>query len=184
MHIRGVIHLHEGFQRNLEALAVLQHPEVVVRNAPRTGIQIQSRSELYLLREAAQLGVGVAAIQRPAAAAGAVVVFENLNLIAGVAQLECGRHAGHARAQDQYRGAFRIALQVDAPGVTRLACKSKFRHCLVHDGAAGKRSDQLEERAPIHGCNRGISHGRPFLYIRSLLISSLTAVQNVNVALA
>src|SRR5882757_9340269 len=163
MQVSGVIHLREGLQRYLEALAVIEHGPMMVRNAPGTWIQIQSLGELHVLGETAQLRIGVAAIQRPVAAAGPIVVFEDVNLIAGVAQLECGRHTGHARAQNQHRRTFRITFEFDGPGINGLARMAQFGHRLVHDCAAGACPDQFEERAPIHGRRRFSSQSCTFL---------------------
>src|SRR3712207_7576130 len=53
--------------------AVMQDALVVIRDPPGPRVQVVTLVETDLLGEAAQLGVGVAAIQRPVPPAGAVL---------------------------------------------------------------------------------------------------------------
>src|ERR1044071_4494685 len=80
-----VIDLDERLESNPQPLAVIKNAVMVIRDAPRSRIEIEPRVELAGLLETAELGVAVAAAQRPGAAAGAVVVFEDLHLVAGLA---------------------------------------------------------------------------------------------------
>jgi hypothetical protein len=59
---------------------------MVIGDAPGAGIEIQPGIEAAFLRLAAQIGDGVAAADGPGAAADAVVVLDQLNFIAGIAQ--------------------------------------------------------------------------------------------------
>src|ERR1700722_13214246 len=113
MQIAGEIDLREGLERHLEALAIIEHRPMVIGNAPRTRVQIQALRELHVLREAAELRIRVAAIQRPVAASGSIVVFEYLHFVAGVAQLERGGHACQTGTQDQNRSTLWGALEPD-----------------------------------------------------------------------
>src|SRR5258706_4332709 len=70
-----VVELHEWLERNAKALAVAQHPAMVVRQPPRTGIDVQTRIKTALLGLSAQLCIAVAPAQRPVSAAGPGVVL-------------------------------------------------------------------------------------------------------------
>ena len=119
-----VVDLEKGLQRNAEELDVMHHAVMVIGNSPGARIDVQVLVEFALLREAAELRVPVAAAQRPISAAGSGVVFEHLNLVAGVAQLiGCGQ-SGHAGAEDQHRGIARGALEINRPLVRRFGGKS------------------------------------------------------------
>jgi hypothetical protein len=118
---------------------------MVIRNAPRARVDVQVLVELTVLRKAAQLGVGIPTAQTPVASAGPSVEFQQLHLVAGVAQFIGGRHAGHACAQDQYRGARRCTLQLDRTAIRRLGCKTQAAHGLVHRGIAGSDADHAQQ---------------------------------------
>ena len=147
-----VVDLHERLERHAEPLAVAQHAAVVIGNAPRTRIDVQVLVELALLRDAAEFRVAVAAAQAPIASARPAVVFQHLHLVAGVAQLVGGAHAGHARAQNQHRGAPGRALQIDrdldrgsrpqTPGCswpdTWRRCPRRLRSCAAGRGGSEK----------------------------------------------
>ena len=76
------------------------------------GLKYRPLSNCDMLGDAAQFGIGVAAIERPVPPAGPVVIFQHLHLVAGLAQFIGRHHARDARAQDQNRGALHIARQV------------------------------------------------------------------------
>ena len=78
-----VVLLDEGFQLNAQALAVVDHAMMVVGNTPGAGIDVVVAIKGHMLGRAAHLGVGVAASQRPAAAASFLAVLQHLDLIAG-----------------------------------------------------------------------------------------------------
>jgi hypothetical protein len=71
-------------------------------DAPRSRIDIQAWIELAVLLEAAKLRVVVAAAQGPRAAAGALVVFEYLDLVTGAAEFVCSDEPGHAGAEHEH----------------------------------------------------------------------------------
>ena len=108
-----VVDLHEWFERNAEALAVAEHSAVVIRQPPRTGIDVQTRIEAAFLGLTAQLRIAIASPQRPVAAAGAGVVLQYLDPVSGIAQFVGGHESGHARPQHQHRGALRSRAQLD-----------------------------------------------------------------------
>src|SRR5207237_6798224 len=98
---RVIIELNEGFERNPEAPAIVEQRAVVIGNSPRPGVDIQTAFEVAGLREAAEFGEAVAAAQGPVAAAWPIVEFQDLELVAGVAQLTRRRHAGYFDPQDE-----------------------------------------------------------------------------------
>ena len=85
--------LDEGFQLDTQALAVIQHAMVVVRNPPGAGINVIVSVESDLLGGAAHFCIGVAPPQRPAAAAGLFAVFQNLDVIPSGPEFQCRDHA-------------------------------------------------------------------------------------------
>ncbi len=105
MHVRVVVESVERFQRHLEALGVIEHAEVVIRQSPRARIDVQARIEFAFLFESAEFGVFVAAAQRPRTSARALVVFENLDVVAGLAQFVGGDETGETCAQNDHRSA-------------------------------------------------------------------------------
>lgn len=107
-----VVDLDERLQLDAKALAVIQHRKMVRRDPPGAGVDVVALAELDRLSKAAQLGKGVAPAQGPAAPACLLAVFQDLHLIARIAQFERSRHACQAAAQDQHRGALGIPLQV------------------------------------------------------------------------
>jgi hypothetical protein len=123
-------------------------------NTPGTGVEVQPLGELSLLREATELGVGVAAVDGPVAPARAIVVFEDLHAIAGFAQLVGSGHAGDAGPENQDRRALDVARELDRSGVAGLAGVAQLAHRLVHHGAAGCRTNHPKQRAPTDGRGR------------------------------
>jgi hypothetical protein len=142
-----------------EFLAVMQQAAMVIGNAPRAGIEIETLVEGDLLGDAAHFGIGVAATQRPVPSAGPVVIFQHLHLVAGFAQfIRCG-HARKARAQHQHRGAFHIARQFDRVVEVRCSRIAHRHHGFVHHGAARRGADQFQKRAAADGIFVVIFHG-------------------------
>ena len=107
-----VVDLHEGFERDAKLPAVVKHGMVVVGDAPRTGVEVLALGEAAVLHVAAQLGEGVAAAYRPAASTGALVVFQDRDLVAGIAQFERCDHAGQAGTENQHAAALLRASQL------------------------------------------------------------------------
>ena len=146
-----VVDLDERLERHAEALAVIQQAAVVVGDAPRPRVEIQAGIELAVLHGAAHFGVAVAAAQRPGASAGAVVVFQQLDPVAGPAQLHRGHHAGHTRAQHEHAGAVRAAVQLERAAIGALLGMAEGGHGHIHRSPAGRGADQAEEIAARRG---------------------------------
>src|SRR5450432_1758413 len=147
MQKRVVIQLNEGLERYAEPAAIVEQRVVVIGNSPRPRIEIEAGVEFASLSGAAEFGVNVAAPDRPIAAAGAEVVFEDLNLVAGAQEFERRRHSRQTRAQNNDRGALRISFQLDRTSIGRLDGKSQTRHGLVEGPPASGRADQCEQTA-------------------------------------
>jgi hypothetical protein len=73
---------------------------MVIGNPPGSGIKVEVSVETTGLLKTAELGKPIAAAQRPAAPARAVVVFEHLHLVADPVQLECRDEAGNPCPED------------------------------------------------------------------------------------
>ena len=108
---RIVVELNERLQRHAETAAVIEDRVVVVGNAPGPRIEIETVGESAGLGGAAEFGVDVAAADRPVPAAGARVVFENLHLVARAPEFVSRRHSRQTCAEDEDRGAFRVAFE-------------------------------------------------------------------------
>ena len=143
-----VIDLNERLERDFEALAIIEQRAVVIGNAPRAGIDVEAGIEGAILREAAELDIAVAAAQGPAPPAGAPAIFEDLHFVAGLAQLERRHHAGKPGAENQHRGALRIAVEAERSLVVGGRRVSQAGHRLIHRTGARRRADQREEIAP------------------------------------
>src|SRR5476649_103874 len=113
VHIRVVVDLHERLERDAEPLAVTEHPPMVVRQAPRTGIDVMTRIEAALLGVSAQFRVSVATSKRPVAAAGPPVVLEYLNAVAGGAQFVGSGKSCDPGPKHEDRCAFRCRTQLN-----------------------------------------------------------------------
>jgi hypothetical protein len=148
MDIGVVVDLEERLQRYLQEPAVVQQGGVMVGNPPGSGVQIEALVELHVLGETAQLGVAIAAVERPVPASGTVVVFEHLDPVAGLAQLIGDAEAGEAGARHQDRRPLRIAGQFQGSVEAGLAGVGEGAHRLVHDGAAGRLADHGDQAAP------------------------------------
>src|SRR5260370_35253083 len=98
MQERVVVQLLEGLQLDAQTLAIVEQSVVVIGNAPRAGIEIQVLVELAFLRRAAAFGIGAAASQRPVAAPGTAVEFQNLHLVAGLTRFQRAGPAGTSNA--------------------------------------------------------------------------------------
>ena len=119
-----VVDLDEGLELDAETLAVVEHRVVMIGDAPGDWIEIEPLVEPDFLREATHFGVGLAAAQRPAAAAGLLAIFQHLHLVAGPAKLHRRDHARQARPEDQHGRALRIAVQPDRLAIGRLLRKT------------------------------------------------------------
>src|SRR3984957_10289338 len=109
---------------------------MMIGQAPRSGIDVEPRIEAAFLSEPAELGISVAAPQRPVAAARARVVLENLNPVARLAQLVSRDHPRNARAEHQNRGSRRRTAQLNRALVTGVGGKAQAGHRLIHGGAS------------------------------------------------
>ena len=156
MHVGVEIDLRERLERHLEALGIVEHRMVVIRNAPRSGIEVVVLVELAALVKAAEFGVLVAAAQRPRAATSALVVFEHRDLVAGAPEFVRRYEPGHSGAEHKHRCAARRAGKVDRPGVTRFARKTESGHRLKQDPRAGRLADTAQQFAPADGCMRSV----------------------------
>src|SRR5665213_4405927 len=143
-----VIDLDERLERDFEALAIIEQRAVVIGNAPRAGIDVEAGIEGAILREAAELDIAVAAAQGPAPPAGAPAIFEDLHFVAGLAQLERRYHAGNPGAEDQHRGALRIAVEAERSLVVGGRRVTQDGHRLIPHTGASRRADRREEIAP------------------------------------
>ncbi len=145
MQVGVVIDLHEGFERDSKPLAVTEHSAMVIRQPPRTRIDVQVRIKSALLSLSAQLRVTIAAAQRPVAPAGARVVFQYLHLVAGVAQFIGGHESGNTGTQHQNRGALRGRAQADRALELGFGGKPETVHCLVHRRSTGADANHRQE---------------------------------------
>ncbi len=146
-----VIDLHEGLERDPEAAAVIEHRVMMIRNAPRTRVDVQIPVEPALLAESAEFRVFIAAAQRPAAPSRLRVEFQDLHAIPGLAQLHGRDHPRDAGAEDQHRRALRRALQIDRPAVARFLGEPQAAHGLVHRRAAGDPAHERQQ-VPAREC--------------------------------
>ena len=74
MKIGIVIELNERLERNAKPAAVIEDGMVVVRDPPRPRIEIEAVVEPAALRGAAELGIRIAAADRPVSTSGATPV--------------------------------------------------------------------------------------------------------------
>jgi hypothetical protein len=139
-----MIKLNERLDLHVQSLAVVEYCTMVIRNAPRPGIEIEPGRETARLRETSELFELVATAQCPIAAARTTAEFENLNRIAGIAQFKRGGHPGQAGAKNQDRGASSVTLEFDAALVWRLRRKAESRHRVIHRRASRERADDCE----------------------------------------
>src|ERR1700733_12596921 len=98
MQIGVMVELDEGLERHPETAAIVQDRVMMIRNAPRPGIEIEAGVELAPLRRAAELRVDVAAPEAPVPPTRTQVVFEDAHLVACALELDRGRHSGEAGA--------------------------------------------------------------------------------------
>jgi hypothetical protein len=82
--ISVVVELRERLERHAQPPAVIQNARMVRGNPPGPRIQVEVFVELAFLLGSPQLGVGVASAEGPTAALRAIVVFQRLNLVAGL----------------------------------------------------------------------------------------------------
>src|SRR5215467_93242 len=101
MQVGVVIELDERLKRDVEAFAIIEQRAVMIGNAPWPRIDVKAIFELANLGEPSKLGKAVAAAQRPVATAGTRVELEQLNLVAGLAQLQRRGQAGQSGTEDQ-----------------------------------------------------------------------------------
>ena len=157
-----MVELDEGLERDAKPAAIVEDRVVVVGDAPWAGIEVEAGVETARLGRAAELGVDVAAADRPVPAAGTAVVFEDFDFVAGPAELERRGHAGEARAEDQDGRPMRIAIEFDRAAIRRFRRKAEAHHASSISSPAGPCADALEERTPGQGRRGGIAHARCF----------------------
>ena len=136
---------------------------MVIRQAPRTGIDVLTRIEAALLGVSAQFCISVAAAKRPVAAAGPAVVLEHLDAVAGVAQFVGGDESGNAGAKHEDRGALWGGAQLNRPREIGFGRKAETVHRLVHRRTAGAQSDHRQQPTPRNRCPRTLSHAIPLI---------------------
>jgi hypothetical protein len=117
MNIRVLINLHERLERHAEPFTVIEHRAVMVGDAPGARIYVEAIIESTILHRSTHFGEAVATSNRPGAAAGAVVLLQDRNIVARASQLHGGHHPGDARTEDQDAGAFWVTLQADRASV-------------------------------------------------------------------
>src|SRR5208337_5003688 len=130
----------------------------VVRNPPWPRIEVEAGVERAALRRAAEFGVDVAAADRPVPPAGAAVVFEDLDLVAGPAEFECGGHPREACPEDDDGSPFRVALEFDWAPVGGFRREAEASHRLHERRPAGTSADALKEGAPGQRRRRRVAH--------------------------
>ena len=150
VHQRVVVDLHERFELHAEALAVIQQRIVVVGHAPGAGVDVQALVELAGLARAVQLGERVAPAQCPATPTGTILVFQDLHVVAGRAQLIRRRHARQPGAQDDHRAAAPGLSQLQRSAVARLLRVAERCHRLVHEAATRRLADHGQQVAAAH----------------------------------
>ena len=74
-----VIELDERLERHPEPAAIVEDGVVMVGDSPRPRIEVEAGIEGAKLGRAAELGIDVAAADRPVPAARTIVVFEDLD---------------------------------------------------------------------------------------------------------
>ncbi len=97
-----MVQFHKWFQFHPEFAAVMQQSLVMVGNTPGTGIGVIAGCEADLLGRTTQFGYGIAPTQADIAATGPVLEFQNLHMIACLAQFISGKHARKSRPQNQH----------------------------------------------------------------------------------
>ena len=127
-----MVKLDERLERDAETLAVIQNGAVVIRDPPRSGIEVETLLELAILPRTAKFCVGIPAPQRPVSASRPVIELQNANIVSGLPQLQCRGHPRKPGAEDKHGGAFRIALQLDRSLVGRVGREAEAGHRVVH----------------------------------------------------
>src|SRR5207302_1765870 len=156
-----MIELDEGFEGDAESLAIIEQGAVMIRNSPRSRIEIKAFLEAAGLRRATEFGKTVATADRPVAPSRAAIELQHLDLVASRAQLERGRHACETGAEHQHGCAFWIAAQLDWALVIGLRREAQAGHGLVHRSAAGDRTHEGQKIASAWNCLTFVRHGLP-----------------------
>src|ERR1044072_882396 len=154
-----MIELDEGFEGNSEALAIVEQGAVMIRNSPRSRIEIKAFLEAAGLRRATEFGKTVATADRPVAPSRPAIELQHLDPVASCAQLERGRHACETGAEHQHGCAFWIAAQPDRALVIGLGREAQAGHGLVHRGAARDRTNERQKIASAWNCFTFVRHG-------------------------
>ena len=100
MHQVGAAGEDVGLQRDAEPAAIVDHVNVVMRDAAGPGIEPQALLEAALLQRSIDLGEGIAAPQGQAATAQPPRGFEDDAIVAGAIEFIGGAQARHAGTQD------------------------------------------------------------------------------------
>ena len=150
MHHGVVIDLNKGLQRDTELMAVIEHCMVMVRDTPRSGIEVQALIKLALLGRTAQLGKAVTTAQRPATPARLGVELQHLDLIPGFTQFVSGSHARKPCPENQSTGALGRAAQGKIALVGGFCGKAQGAHCLIHRSGTRCHTDPVQHLAAAH----------------------------------
>nr|GEU28535.1 hypothetical protein [Tanacetum cinerariifolium] len=161
--IRVVVFVDHHFQRHFEQAGVMQRGAVVQRDAPWTVVDIVAFVELASLFFATEFGQRKAPAGALAPAAGKAARFQDLALVAQLAQLEGGGQPGQPGAQDHHFFALAAAGQCGRPGDGGIDAHTPGIHgeSLVEQGLV-PRTKSFQERclslifAPLRACGDGL----------------------------
>src|SRR6202020_2069985 len=181
MQIGVMVELDEGLERHPETAAIVQERVMVIGDAPWPGIEIEAGVELAPLRRAAELRVDVAASERPVSSARPEVVLEYANLVAGALELDRRRHSGEPGAEDDDRGAFGIAVELDRTAVWRFLRMPKASHRLVGGRSANTRANDLKQSSPAEGRRRLIHRSVHLLVGGTIVAPSIASSKTAKV---
>ena len=178
MQIGVVVELDEGLERDPEAAAIVQDRVMVIGNAPWPRIEIKAGVELALLRCAAELGVDVAAPERPVPSARTRVIFKHAHFVAGALKLDRRGHSGEAGPQNDDRRALGVAIEFDRTPVRRFLGVSEASHRLIGGRSADARANDLKQSSPAKSRRRRRSSISPCSHRGMIVASSNEAAQN------
>jgi len=144
---RVVVELNERFEFDAELLAIVQQGAVMVRDPPWTRIEIISRREAAILRRPVDFDDLVATANRIVPSAGAVLIFEDLDLVSCLGQFIGRDHPGKACAEHQYRRALTSTSERRWSSEAGIGGVRERRHRLVHRSGAADFANHRQQRA-------------------------------------